>query len=104
MREPINYLCLKLDELNQSDLYKQYEREYSKLRANDEYLEVLNRIKSVDKIKSKSEYFKYKTEITKFEMSFREVEREINIYINHMLKRYNECFYHSKLDQKRSKG
>lgn len=100
MRKSISYLCHKIDEITQTDLYKQYEKEYEQLKNNADYQRLLSEIKMIDKVNEKEHYFNCKLKITRFEMNFREVEKEINIYINHMLKRYNESFNKSKLDQK----
>ncbi len=102
MRKSISYLCLKIDELNQSSLYQKYVDEYEQLKNNSEYQNLLIEIKKVDKVKERDFYFNCKLEITRHEMNFREIEKEINIYINHISKRYNDCFMKSKLDQKRS--
>ncbi len=101
MRKQINYLCHKVDQLTKTKLYEDYTNSYNQLQANTEYHQVLIALKKVNKIDNKEEYFELKSKLFNCEKDFRTKEKEINMYLNHILKRYNQLIYRNNLDQKR---
>ncbi len=101
MRKQVSYLCRKIDELSTTKLYADYYNEYEKMQKNSQYQQLLSKIMVVDKENNKKEYFALKSEIYGYEKEFRVKEKEINIYLNHMIKRYNELLYRNDLDKKK---
>ncbi len=101
MRKQVSYLCHKIDDLNNTSLYKNYQKEYQLLQDNIEYLNLLSEIKNIDRENQKDQYFHLKHQIYNYEKQFRIHEKDLNQYLNHLIKRYNELIYQSDLDQRK---
>ncbi len=101
MRKQVSYLCRKIDELSTTKLYSDYCNEYEKLQKNPQYQQLRSKIMLIDKEANKKEYFALKSEIYSYEKAFREKEKEINIYLNYMIKQYNKLLYRNDLDKKK---
>ncbi len=101
MRKQVSYLCHKIDNLNNTSLYKNYYKEYQLLQANTDYLNLLIKIENIDREKQKDQYFHLKHQIYNYEKQFRIYEKDLNQYLNHLIKKYNELIYQSDLDQRK---
>ncbi len=99
MTKPIDYLCHKIANLHKTELYADYERAYNSLKADDEYKTLLKQITNVDKVQDKEKYFELKKAITNCEIEFRHYERELNTYINYMIKQYNRMYDRTNLEK-----
>ncbi len=99
MIKPTDYLCHKIDTLNQTELYQAYVASYESLKQNQAYNERIIKINSINKEIDRELYIKLKQEITKDEFEFRHYERELNSYLSHMIRAYNQMYEMVDLDK-----
>ncbi len=99
MTKPIDYLCHKIATLNETELYRDYKMAYEKLKADNSYQSLLIQITELDKEQDKEKYFELKRAITNCEIEFRHYERELNTYINYMIRKYNQIYNHVELEK-----
>ncbi len=100
MIKPIDYLCLKINTLQDTELYRDYQQSFSDLQSNQDYFQNIEAITNIDKENNREDYFRLKQEITKQEIEFRHYERELNTYIKYIVNKYNQVYAQSNLEDK----
>lgn len=99
MTKPIDYLCHKINTIQETELYYDYRRTYQDLKNNQEYQNLLIEIAKVDKQLNQEKYFELKQAITHCEIEFRHYERELNTYVNYMLRKFNQIYKSVNLEK-----
>lgn len=101
MRKQVTYLCHKLEQVKDTDLYHAYKQEIEQLDNNKEYQQLLVGIRKINKDIDRETYFTYKIAIANHEKQLRVYERDLNRYIKHMENRYRSLTQDNNLDNKK---